>query len=88
MTTLHISKMIFQIANPTVLEKPGALMLAPIYKLLFGTWSRDLLLTEDQIAISYKTYKNHNPADMQEIVDQKLAAGNEIHLILLFIIFD
>ena len=65
-------------------------MLAPIYQLLFGENNGGLLddepsleLTEDQIAISYKTYKSHNPADMQEIVDQKLAAGNEIYLILL-----
>ena len=60
-------------------------MLAPIYELLFGkhgqqSWkTKSLELTEDQIAISYKTYKSHNPADMQEIVDQKLAAGNEIY---------
>ena len=67
-------------------------MLAPIYQLLFGEhqgWhTTSLELTEDQIAISYKTYKSHNPADMQEIVDQKLAAGNQIYLVLRFIIFD
>ena len=75
-------------------------MLAPIYKLLFGKhkhyigvgeYVQSLELTEDQIAISYKTYKSHNPADMQEIVDQKLAAGNQIylhvHVIFLFIIY-
>ena len=59
-------------------------MLAPIYQLLFGKHDdryhnkESLELTEGQIAISYKTYKSHNQADMQEIVDQKLHAGNEI----------
>ena len=69
-------------------------MLAPIYQLLFGKYDHrvfgngpSLELTEDQIAISYKTYKSHNPADMQEIVDKKLAAGNEIKLISLFLSF-
>ena len=61
-------------------------MLAPIYKLLFGRWSHNLLLTEDEIAISYKTYKSDNEADMQEIVDQKLAAGNEIYLVSRFLL--
>ena len=64
----------FQIAYPTVLEKPGALMLAPVYKLLFGEDS--LALTENQVVISYKTYKANNRADMQEIVDNKLAPGD------------
>ena len=62
-------------SNPTVLEKPGAFMLAPIYKLLFGSFEDSLLLTEDQVTISYKTYKADNQADMQKILDQKLAPG-------------
>ena len=60
-------------ANPTVLEKPGAFMLAPIYQLLFG--KNDLALTEDQVKINYKTYKAEESSDMQEILDQKLAPG-------------
>ena len=59
-------------ANPTVLEKPGAFLLAPIYRLLFGFY---LDLTEDQVKISYKTYKAENQADMMEIIDQQLAPG-------------
>ena len=72
---------LFQIANPTVLEKPGALMLAPIYELLFGkhgtfSWSDPSLeLTEDQIAISYKTYKSNKAADRRAIVNGKLTPG-------------
>ena len=48
-------------------------MLAPIYELLFREYY--LALTEDQVVISYKTYKNNKPNDMQAIVDQKLAPG-------------
>ena len=59
-------------ANPTVLEKPGALMIFPIYQLLCGDF---LALTEDQIAISYKTYKSDFPDDMQAIIDGKLTPG-------------
>ena len=55
------------------MEKSGALMLAPVYELLFGKWS--LLLTEDQISITYKTYKTDEAADLQEIINQKLAPG-------------
>ena len=61
-----------------MLEKPGALMLYPIYQLLFGkmAWRDPVLkLTENQIAISYKTYKSDNADDMQAIIDQKLAPG-------------
>ena len=66
-----------------MLEKPGALMLYPIYDLLFGEkendkgdWRRPFLeLTEDQIAISYKTYKTDDPNDMQAITDGNLAPG-------------
>ena len=48
-------------------------MLYPVYKLLFD---KDYLaLTEDQIAISYKTYKSDNENDMQAIIDQKLTPG-------------
>ena len=78
---------IFQIANPTVLEKPGAVMLAPVYQLLFGQIdsvdyqkydlkTKSLALTEDQITISYKTYKADKPSDMREITD-KLAPGEK-----------
>ena len=56
-------------------------MLAPIYQLLFGTHygstDASLELTEDQITITYKTYKSDNDADLQQIVDQKLAAGKQ-----------
>ena len=53
-------------------------MLAPIYQLLLGKdeyWGPSLKLTEDQIAISYKTYKLDNDDDMQAIVDEKLTPG-------------
>ena len=51
-------------------------MLAPIYKLLFQHFSEPLLeLTEDQVAISYKTYKTDNADDMQAIIDGKLTPG-------------
>ena len=65
-------------ANPTVLEKPGALMLYPIYHLLFGNnsyYEPSLELTEDQIAISYKIYKSSDADDMQTIFDDKLTPG-------------
>ena len=59
--------------------KPGALMLAPIYSLLFaknGLYNNHSLeLTEDQIAISYRTYKSNNTDDMQAIIDGKLTPG-------------
>ena len=65
-------------------------MLAPIYQLLFGQNNGgpfreqpSLELTEDQITISYKTYKTDNPSHMQEIVDQKLAAGNKSRFVFL-----
>ena len=72
-----------QIANPTVLEKPGALMLAPIYQLLFGEnelrhWMKTLELVEDQVSIFYKTYRSDNQVDMQAIVDQQLTPGNKL----------
>ena len=35
-----------------------------------------LELTEDQIAISYKTYKSDRADDRQVIIDEKLAPGN------------
>ena len=53
-------------------------MLAPIYNLLFGENKNDrpsLELTEDQIAISYKTYQSDNADDMQEIIEEKLTPG-------------
>ena len=68
-----------QIANPTVLEKPGAFMLAPIYRLLFGQCTpysaNSLELTEDQVAVTYKTYRTDDPAALKAVVDQKLAPG-------------
>ena len=62
------------------MEKPGALMLAPIYQLLFGEnelrhWMKTLELVEDQVIVFYKTYKTNNRDNMQAIVDQKLAPG-------------
>ena len=71
----------FQIANPTVLERPGALMLYPIYQLLFGEHGKTILddpsleLTEDQIVINYTTYKTTAEDDMQAIFDDKLTPG-------------
>ena len=56
----------------------GALMLAPIYNLLFAENKNDrpsLELTEDRIAISYKTYKSYDADDMQKITDEKLTPG-------------
>ena len=56
-------------------------MLAPVYQLLFGKHMTfvnpepSLELTEDQIAISYKTYKSNKADDRQAIVDGKLAPG-------------
>ena len=54
-------------------------MLAPIFELLFyepnDNYKGRLALTEDQVVISYKTYKSNEPTDMQAIVDQKLAPG-------------
>ena len=50
-------------------------MLAPIDQLLFRNYSSSLKLTEDQIAISYKTYKLNNADDRQEIVDERLTPG-------------
>ena len=48
-------------------------MLYPIFTLLFD--QEYLKLTEDKIAISYKTYKYDDPDDMQEIIDKKLTPG-------------
>ena len=78
---------IIKIANPTVLEKPGALMIYPIYHLLFGehkdsydrfgnrVFEPSLELTEDQVAISYRTYESADTGDMQTILDHKLTPG-------------
>ena len=69
-----------QIANPTILEERGALMLAPIFDLLFR--SDYLGLGKTQVTIFYKTYKTDDPADMQAIIDQKQAPGktpNYVH---------
>ena len=51
-------------------------MLAPVYDLLFDEYK--LVLTEDQVTISYKTYKADNQSDMQEIIDQQLAPGKKL----------
>ena len=51
-------------------------MMWPIYQLLFDT--NYLKLTEDEIAISYKTYKSDSADDMQTIVDDKLTPGTEL----------
>ena len=72
-----------QIANPTVLEKPGALMLAPVYQLLFGENGKEywedpsLVLIEDQITINYKTYSSDKPSDMKKIAKNRLAPGEK-----------
>ena len=54
-------------------------MLAPIYYLLFGeneSLGPSLELTEDQVALSYKTYKSDDANAMQAVIDQKLTPGN------------
>ena len=51
-------------------------MLSPVYQLLFHEW-RYLILTEDQVTISYKTYKTDDESDMQEIIEQNLAPGRK-----------
>ena len=48
-------------------------MLEPIYFLLFGI--QGLILNEENIAITYKTYRSDCPDEMQAMVDQKLAPG-------------
>ena len=58
-------------------------MLAPIYQLLFGENDSveekpSLELTEDQVDVSYKTYKSDKVDDRRAIVDRKLAPGNEM----------
>ena len=53
-------------------------MLYPIYELLF--YYGYLNLTEDQIAISYKTYRSAGEADMQAIFDHKLTPGIKISI--------
>ena len=60
---------IFQIANPTILENQGALMLAPIYHLLFqeDRDSFNLALTHDQIAVCYRTYKTDDLTVLQNL---------------------
>ena len=65
----------FQIANPTILENEGALMLEPVYRLLFGRNTANLGLTRDQVKVYYRTYKLNDPDDLQTITDQKLAPG-------------
>ena len=65
-----------------MLEKPGAFMLAPVYQLLFGknkSWEPSLELTENQIAISYETYKTDKADDRQAIVDGNLTPGNSLN---------
>ena len=62
------------------MEKHGALMLAPVYELLFGKgeyWSSEssLVLNEYQITISYKTYKSDHADDMLAIKNAKLTPG-------------
>ena len=68
-----------------MLEKPGALMLYPIYQLLFD--ESFLFLTEDQISISYKTYDSQNEGDMQALIDEKLTPGKISRRNNLFILF-
>ena len=59
-------------------------MLEPIYRLLFrgdrvySPMKYYLALTQDQIEVSYKTYKSGDMADMQEIFGQKLAPGRKV----------
>ena len=53
-------------------------MLRPVYELLFGKneiYRPSLELTEDQVAIGYKTYKSDDANDIQAIIDQKLTPG-------------
>ena len=58
-------------------------MLAPVYYLLFGKnteYEPSVELNEDQIAISYKTYKSDRADDRQAIIDGKLAPGNYLQI--------
>ena len=53
-------------------------MMYPIYQVLFGVDYPDvpsLELAEDQIVITYKTYKSDNADDMQAIIDGRLTPG-------------
>ena len=54
-------------------------MLKPIYELLFEKPDSNskyrLGLAKNKIVTSYKTHKSNDPADMQAIIDQKLAPG-------------
>ena len=64
-------------------------MLAPVYQLLLGQHDPEsrkisLELTEDQVTITYKTYKADNQADMQEIIDQQLAPGEKFKNFAIF----
>ena len=58
-------------------------MLWPIYQLLCNSYF--LSLTEDQIAISYKTYKSADADDMQTIIDDKLTPGIMIRELTFFV---
>ena len=61
-----------------MLEKPGALMISPIYNMLFGEEEynpKKLLLSEGQVSLSYKAYKTQCDSDMQLIRTLKLAPG-------------
>ena len=79
-------------------------MLYPIYHILFGEhkdgyhrgiyhesqFEPSLQLTEDKVAISYRTYKSADTGDMQTILDDKLTPGimiGELTSILLFPLF-
>ena len=48
-------------------------MLFPIYCLLFN--AKYLSLPHQQVSIFYKTYRSDDQAEMQAIIDQKLAPG-------------
>ena len=66
-------------------------MLYPIYQLLFGKYDNlysgpSLELTEDQVAVSYKTYKSNDENDMQAIIDDKLTPGITTRKLILCLI--
>ena len=70
---MALPKSLFQIANTTILEREGVLMLAPIYGLLFNVLY--LALTRVRVKIFYRIYHSEYPDDMQAIIDHQLAPG-------------
>ena len=51
-------------------------MLAPIYDFLF--YSQYLGLSKEEVLIYYSLHRSDNLADMQTIIDEKLAPGMRV----------